>query len=105
MFVTGILCGECRDGMGVSALFNNCVSCHNAHGLLILALSRFTNSIVIIIINLLSLHAVVADAIAFIVIIVVDIALPGWIYPFIFYIQVWEIIASLRVQLVLLSVF
>ena len=37
----GILCGECRDeGKGVSALLNNCVTCSNASGLLILALSQ-----------------------------------------------------------------
>ena len=40
---TGILCGECRDGMGVSALLNNCVICPSAQGLLILALSIYVN--------------------------------------------------------------
>lgn len=38
----GNLCGECRDGRGVSALLNNCVTCNNAQGLLILALSMST---------------------------------------------------------------
>ena len=37
--LTGILCGECRDGKGVSALLSNCVSCSNVQGLLLLALS------------------------------------------------------------------
>ena len=37
----GILCGECRDGKGVSILLNDCVSCYNAQGLLILGLSKF----------------------------------------------------------------
>ena len=36
----------------------------------------------------LLLIAVLADAIAFVVIVGVDVALPGWIYPFIFYVQV-----------------
>ena len=39
--LVGTLCGECQDGMGVSVLFNECVTCHNAQALLILALSRF----------------------------------------------------------------
>ena len=36
----GELCGNCRDGKGVSALLNRCVSCSDASGLLILALSK-----------------------------------------------------------------
>ena len=40
--VAGILCGECRDGKGVSVLLNDCVSCPNAQGLLILGLSKFS---------------------------------------------------------------
>ena len=36
----GVLCGECIDeSEGVSALLNECVSCSNVSGLLILALS------------------------------------------------------------------
>ena len=36
----GILCGECKDERkGVSALFNQCVTCGNESGFLILALS------------------------------------------------------------------
>ena len=37
---TGELCGECRDGKGVSALLNKCTTCSDASGLLILALSK-----------------------------------------------------------------
>ena len=36
----GVLCGDCRDGAGVSALLNQCVSCNDAYGLLIAALSK-----------------------------------------------------------------
>ena len=38
LITAGALCGECRDGKGVSALLNRCVSCPNAYGLLILGL-------------------------------------------------------------------
>ena len=41
--MTGILCGECGDGKGVSVLLNDCVSCHDAQGLLILGLSKFSD--------------------------------------------------------------
>ena len=38
----GTLCGECREeGMGVSALLNECVTCTSASGLLILSLSQY----------------------------------------------------------------
>ena len=38
--IVGVLCGECRDeSEGVSALLNECVTCSDTSGLLILALS------------------------------------------------------------------
>ena len=39
----GVLCGDCKNG-GVSALLNKCVSCHNASGILIAALSKSITS-------------------------------------------------------------
>lgn len=36
----GELCGECKDGRGVSVLLNRCTTCHNAFGILILLLSE-----------------------------------------------------------------
>ena len=37
----GVLCGQCRnESAGYSALLNDCVSCNDASGLLILALSK-----------------------------------------------------------------
>ena len=81
----GILCGKCRDGKGVSVLLNDCVSCHDAQGLLILGLSKLnqSNGECKKIIGCV----VIADAVAFIVIVVADVPFPEWIYPFIFYIQ------------------
>ena len=35
---TGVLCGDCDANMGVSALMNQCVTCSDAHGLLIATL-------------------------------------------------------------------
>ena len=36
----GVLCGDCRNGYGVSVLLNKCVTCHDASGLLIVVLSK-----------------------------------------------------------------
>ena len=36
----GVLCGNCRDGYGVSLLLNKCVTCHDASGILIAVLSE-----------------------------------------------------------------
>ena len=36
----GILCGHCKDGKGVSVLFNRCVDCSNGFVALIVALSK-----------------------------------------------------------------
>ena len=36
----GYLCGDCKDGKGVSALLNNCVDCSDVNGILIAVLSK-----------------------------------------------------------------
>ena len=35
-----MLCGECRNGSGVSALLNRCVTCSDAMGLLVAVLGE-----------------------------------------------------------------
>ena len=38
---SGVLCGRCRgDEVGVSALLNKCVSCHDASAILIVGLGK-----------------------------------------------------------------
>ena len=37
-----MLCGECKDGQGVTVLFDRCDSCDNLHAFLILLLSEYT---------------------------------------------------------------
>ena len=39
----GLLCGQCKDGKGVSALLNRCTACHNANGLMIALLCKFVD--------------------------------------------------------------
>ena len=41
-----------------------------------------------LVMDLLPIHTVVVDVIAFIVIVLIDVPLPGWVYPFLFYIHV-----------------
>ena len=41
MYTIGYLCGQCRNGKGVSALLNNCVSCERTSVLLIIALGMY----------------------------------------------------------------
>jgi hypothetical protein len=65
----GYLCGECRDGKGVSALLSRCTTCSNASGLLIVLL-------------------LVLDLAVFLVLLVIMKPFPSWAYPCVFYIQV-----------------
>lgn len=62
------MCGNCKDGKGVSVLFNKCVDCSNEFGVLIAALG-------------------IADAIIITVILLKEISLPAWLLPAIFNIQ------------------
>ena len=41
LYTIGYLCGNCRDGKGVSALLNHCVDCSNAYGILIGVLGKW----------------------------------------------------------------
>ena len=40
----GDLCGECKDGKGVSALLNRCTHCSDVSGLLIPLLCEFVSN-------------------------------------------------------------
>ena len=46
LFVTGILCGKCQDGKGLSVLLNKCKSCSKFNLLLISALGIFIAHII-----------------------------------------------------------
>ncbi len=93
----GILCGECKNGRGVSVLLNYCVTCENASGILVIALGEFlyllphfnvlleTDCIYSI---FLSLHKVIADLVALVGLFLIKSPLPDFVYPCIFYIQV-----------------
>ena len=45
--MAGVLCGNCRNGSGVSVLQNKCVTCHDALGMLITVLSEYQACIVV----------------------------------------------------------
>lgn len=47
--IAGDLCGECKDGKGVSALLNRCTTCSDISGLLIALLCGFYETMHIII--------------------------------------------------------
>ena len=85
---TGELCGECRDGKGVSALLNKCTTCSDASSLLILALSK-KQLLPIDLIQLTSTDCIVTlDAGVFVFLLIVMKPFPTWLYPCVFYLQV-----------------
>jgi hypothetical protein len=84
----GILCGQCKDGTGVSVLLNNCVSCSDGFLALIIVLGK--HEAINITMRYLSYVALVVILISAVLIIVtlIDKPLPDWMIPFLFYIQV-----------------
>ena len=72
---SGILCGSCPEGFGVSALSNRCVTCSNVHALLIAAL-------------------VIVDVLISVGIVLYPRPLPVWVYPCLFYVQILPYIAE-----------
>lgn len=98
----GELCGNCRDGYGVSVLLNKCVTCPSVSGILIAALSECIASTCAITIRQLlgnsgvtclpvSCCSVVADVVVFVGLLLLIKTFPTWLYPFLFYIQVIQL--------------
>ena len=89
LFVIGILCGECSNNgsTGVSILLNNCASCDDGFSTLIPLLSKSMVKQFDYFKDIFS-STVIADIIAFIVILVLSLPFPSWLIPAIFYIQV-----------------
>ena len=65
---SGILCGSCPEGFGVSVLSNRCVTCSSAYALLLAAL-------------------IVVDILISVGIVIYPKPLPVWVYPCLFYVQ------------------
>ena len=101
----GYLCGECGNGRGVSALLNNCVTCSDAFSLLIPILGKhiylFSHYVVYMCYVVsectgwaycfhLSINTVIGDVLAMLVILLTRLRLPEWLYPSLFYIQVFR---------------
>ena len=102
----GTLCGECVNSSSVTALFSQCSNCTDSRSVLIPALSKLNKHYVkniskfkkrrlqysmcrgYIKYNSPTLLTVVVDVVVFAVLIALNIPLPEWSYPFIFYIQV-----------------
>ena len=84
----GYLCGQCRNGKGVSALLNNCVSCGRTSILLIIALGTYVDSNMHVIICMCNHISVIVDIIVIIIILLCSLSLKPWLYPFLFYLQV-----------------
>ena len=72
---SGILCGNCRKGFGVSVLLNRCITCSSVYALLVVVL-------------------VIIDILVCIGIVLYSKPLPVWVYPCLFYIQVLPYVTS-----------
>lgn len=94
-YFPGILCGQCTDGAGVTALLNRCVHCSNANAILIGAICMSNNNIITTCHKLChSFFTVLTGIIVSSILLLCHITLPEWLYPFLFYIQVSSYIAK-----------
>lgn len=90
----GALCGQCRNGSGVSVLLNKCVSCSDGFLTLIFLLSTtnlclFTVSHnIAYLVSILTLYSVGIDITVFVGITLLDRPFPDLAYPLLFYVQV-----------------
>ena len=90
--MAGVLCGNCRNGYGVSVLQNKCVTCHDALGMLITVLSEYQACIVV---ECMGVHGyryfvpvVLVDAVVLTGLLLLMNTFPTWLYPCVFYLQV-----------------
>lgn len=84
---TGILCGSCKKGSGFSAILSRCVSCSNFSALLIVTLGIYNLSWLC---SYPILFSVIADTVIYIVLILLSLQFPAWLFPCLFHFQVFE---------------
>ena len=84
----GELCGDCRNGYGVSVLLNKCVTCHDASGLLIAVLSESQKVACSVDVPFMICFTVLIDALVLTGLLLLVKAFPAWLYPCLFYLQV-----------------
>ncbi|XP_065897579.1 uncharacterized protein [Dysidea avara] len=65
----GVLCGQCTNGTGMTVLLDKCDQCSSTYSILIGAV-------------------VIFGVIVGILLLILSISLPSWMYPFLFYIQI-----------------
>lgn len=82
----GVLCGECKNGMGVSALLSRCVDCSNINSLLIVTLSECMS--ILKLIHCVTWYLVIVDAIIVLIMLRWNHPFPTLMYPCLFYLQV-----------------
>ena len=88
LLVLGILCGDCRENMGVTVLFNKCDTCSTASVLWIVVLGEHVQDQYYRVNFIFLAHTVVIIVGIFIFIILLDKPVLEWVLPFLFYIQV-----------------
>lgn len=103
----GVLCGNCKNGTGFSALLDKCVHCNYANIGFIIALCKELTIIaqyefVPLLTEPLSLSPVIADALVITILLVLKVGPPAWIYPSLFYLQVTKLACSSSTYSILL---
>ena len=89
----GILCGNCRNGYGLSVLLNKCVTCPDASGIFIAVLGESQNIDSILQFSCFMAECnfgftVLLDALVLISLMLLVKVFPAWLYPCLFYLQV-----------------
>ena len=89
LIILGYLCGDCKDGKGVSALLNRCVDCSNVNGILIAVLSKIFSIIHCCMHNFTpTLYVVIVDAVFVSVLVCKDVQFTALLFPIIYFINV-----------------
>ena len=92
LIVLGYLCGDCKDGKGVSALLNHCVDCSDANGILIAVLGKISRFIIFFYFMLpLTCTVVILDAVFISVLVYQDKKFTALLFPTIYFINVCSV--------------
>ena len=90
------MCGDCKDGKGVSALLNNCVDCSNVNGILIAVLRKenvnCTHSTISNACRVVLLHIVIMDTLLISALLFKEVKFSALFFPVIFFTNVSSVI-------------
>ena len=101
---TGVLCGSCKEGLSVTALYSHCVTCHNAVGVVFAILGKGAcmcqlHGHLVLQCEILLYSVVIFQVVVCLLITLSNFRMRSWMFSILFYLRVSEYIFNFVIYL------